>query len=185
MIKTGRLIPRPWVEADLPVLAAPVPAHSLAPVLAPVLAPALMQHFGQPALCDDTVERLERMQRFDREHGFSARTVVHKADGAVIGNCGLKPLVIPSPEPCDIETGWLIRRDCWGQGYAVKAATATLAPGLVLAPRVNAIAARTDIASQQVMAKLGMTHDAGLDFDHPDVAEGLAQRPHLTFAMAR
>lgn len=173
MIETARLILRPWVEADLPILA----AFSTDPVL--------MHHFGRPELLDDSVERLARMQRFDREHGFSFRAVVRKADGQVIGNCGLKPLTIPWPEPTDIEIGWLFRQDCWGQGYAVEAATPMLAQGLERAPRVIAITAATNIASQRVMQKLGMTHRESLDFDHPDVAEGHFARRHVTYAMDR
>ncbi len=171
IVETQRLQLRPWEQADLPTLA----AFSLDPVL--------MHHFGKADLLDDSVERLERMQRFDRELGFSFRAVVRKADGAIIGNCGLKPLTIPWSEPTDIEIGWLIRPDCWGQGYAVEAATPMLAMGLRLAPRVIAITARTNLSSQRVMAKLGMVHKEALDFDHPDVAEGHFARPHVTFVM--
>jgi RimJ/RimL family protein N-acetyltransferase len=172
VIETERLILRPWTEADLPILA----AFSTDPVL--------MHHFGRPELVDDSVERLARMQRFDSEHGFSFRAVVRKADGKVIGNCGLKPLTIAWPAPTDIEIGWLFRQDCWGQGYAVEAATPMLARGLEFAPRVIAITAASNDASQRVMQKLGMTHEPTLDFDHPDVAEDHFARPHVTYVKA-
>jgi RimJ/RimL family protein N-acetyltransferase len=125
------------------------------------------------------------MQRFDRELGFSFRAVVRKADGAIIGNCGLKPLTIPWPEPTDIEIGWLLRQDCWGQGYAVEAATPMLARGLSKAPRVVAITARSNGPSQRVMRTLGMVHRPELDFDHPDIAEGHFARPHVTYVKDR
>jgi RimJ/RimL family protein N-acetyltransferase len=173
VIETDRLILRPWEQADLPILA----AFSTDPVL--------MHHFGRAELVDDSVERLERMQRFDRELGVSFRAVVRKSDGLVIGNCGLKPLTIPWPEPTDIEIGWLFRQDCWGQGYAVEAATPMLARGLELAPRVIAITAASNVASQRVMQKLGMVRENSLDFDHPDVAEGHFARRHVTYVMQR
>lgn len=173
MIETERLLLRPWTEADLPILG----GFSTDPVL--------MHHFGRPELIDDSVERLARMQRFDREHGFSFRAVVRKADGQVIGNCGLKPLTIPWPEPTDIEIGWLFRQDCWGQGYAVEAATPMLAFGLDRAARVVAITATTNLASQRVMLKLGMHHESTLDFDHPDVAKGHFASRHVTYVMQR
>jgi RimJ/RimL family protein N-acetyltransferase len=173
VIETERLILRPWEQADLPILA----SFSTDPVL--------MHHFGRAELLDDSVERLERMQRFDREMGVSFRAVVRKSDGLVIGNCGLKPLTIPWPEPTDIEIGWLFRQDCWGQGYAVEAATPMLARGLELAPRVIAITAASNVASQRVMQKLGMAHEMSLDFDHPDVAEGHFARRHVTYVMHR
>ena len=173
MIETERLILRPWEEADLPILA----SFSTDPVL--------MHHFGRSALVDDSVERLERMQRFDRELGYSFRAVVRKADGLVIGNCGLKPLTIAWPEPTDIEIGWLFRQDCWGQGYAVEAATPMLADGLRRAPRVVAFTAATNMQSRRVMQKLGMAHAPELDFDHPDVAEGHFATRHVTYVMQR
>jgi RimJ/RimL family protein N-acetyltransferase len=173
VIETERLILRPWTEADLAVLG----QFSTDPVL--------MHHFGRAELVDDSLERLARMQRFDRELGFSFRAVVRKTDGAIIGNCGLKPLTVPWPEPTDIEIGWLLRQDCWGQGYAVEAATPMLEIGLSKAPRVVAITARSNGPSQQVMRRLGMVHRPGLDFDHPDVAEGHFARPHVTFVKDR
>jgi RimJ/RimL family protein N-acetyltransferase len=173
VIETERLTLRPWTQDDLPILA----SFSTDPVL--------MHHFGRPALVDDSVERLERMQRNDRELGFSFRAVVRKSDGLVIGNCGLKPLTIPWPEPTDIEIGWLIRQDCWGQGYAVEAATPMLALGLEFAPRVIAMTAKTNLPSQRVMQKLGMRHEMSLDFDHPDVAQGHFATRHVTYVIQR
>jgi ribosomal-protein-alanine N-acetyltransferase len=172
-METERLILRAWTEADLPILG----GFSTDPVL--------MHHFGRAELVDDSVDRLARMQRFDREHGFSFRAVVRKSDGLVIGNCGLKPLTIPWPEPTDIEIGWLFRQDCWGQGYAVEAATPMLAHGLAIARRVIAITAASNGASQRVMQKLGMAREPALDFDHPDVAEGHFARRHVTYVMQR
>ncbi len=169
MIETARLFLRPWTETDLPVL------RDFA------LDPVLMHHFGKTELTDDSVERLARMQRFQRELGFSFMAAMRKTDGAVIGNVGLKPLTIPWPEPTDIEIGWLIRPDCWSQGYAREAAEPMLAWGLTLAPRVVAITATGNTASRALMQRLGMDHAPELDFDHPDVAVGHVARPHVTY----
>jgi RimJ/RimL family protein N-acetyltransferase len=169
ILETERLTLRPWTEADLPLLA----AFSLDPVL--------MHHFGRAELVDDSRKRLERMQRHDRELGFSFRAAVLKSTGEVIGNVGLKPLTIPWPEPGDIEIGWLLKQSAWGRGYAREAAAAVLAYGLARAPRVVAITAATNLASRQVMEAIGMAHAPELDFDHPDVAEGHFARPHVTY----
>jgi RimJ/RimL family protein N-acetyltransferase len=59
VLETERLRLRPWREADLPVLRAIA------------MDPVLMAHFGRPALVDDTDARFERMQRWERERGFS------------------------------------------------------------------------------------------------------------------
>lgn len=173
ILETERLILRPWTEADLPFLSAVE------------LDPVLMHHFGRAELVDDSAERLERNQRFDRELGFTFKAVVRKSDGAVIGNCGLKPLTIPWPEPTDIEIGWLFQQDCWGQGYAREAAEAVLAWGLQLAPRVIAITAETNTPSWGLMLRLGMEHLPELGFDHPNVAEGNPHRRHRVHGKAR
>ncbi len=178
VLETERLILRPWTVADLPVLS----AFQLDPVL--------MHHFGKARLVDDSAERLERNQRFDRELGFTFKAVVRKADAEVIGNCGLKPItlppeILPLARPDDIEMGWLLRQDCWGKGYALEAATAVLDWGLSLAPRVIALTAATNVPSWGLMRRLGMAHLPEWDFIHPDVAEGHFAGPSVVYAKER
>jgi RimJ/RimL family protein N-acetyltransferase len=50
---------------------------------------------------------------------------------------------------------------------------------------VIAITAASNAASRRVMQKLGMRHEAALDFDHPDVADGHFARRHVTYVMQR
>ncbi|WP_199554828.1 GNAT family N-acetyltransferase [Sandaracinobacteroides hominis] len=177
-METGRLLLRPWTDADLPVLA----SFSLDPVL--------MRHFGKTELLDDSVERLERMERFRRELGYSFMAVVRKEDGAIIGNCGLKPItlppeVLPGARADDVEIGWLFRQDCWGKGYALEAASAAMAWGLELAPRVIAITAETNAPSWGLMERLGMRRLDGWDFEHPEVPEGHFARRHVAYGKER
>ncbi|MCG2840333.1 GNAT family N-acetyltransferase [Sandaracinobacter sp. RS1-74] len=178
VFETERLWLRPWVEADLPMLA----SFSLDPVL--------MRHFGRADLLDDSVERLQRMQRFDRELGFAFKAVVRKADGRIIGNCGLKPItlapeVMPLARAEDIEIGWLFRQDCWGQGYALEAASTMLEWGLSLGERVIALTAASNEASWGLMRRLGMAHMPDWDFDYPEVEEGHFARSTVVYAKER
>lgn len=178
LLETERLILRPWTEADLPILSAIQ------------LDPVLMHHFGKAELVDDSMERLERNQRFDRELGYTFKAVVRKADGKLIGNCGLKPItlapeVLPLARADDIEIGWLFLQSCWGQGYAREAASAVLEWGLSLAPRVVAITARSNAPSWGLMQRLGMVHMPAWDFDYPDVAEGHFARPSVVYGKER
>jgi RimJ/RimL family protein N-acetyltransferase len=46
---------------------------------------------------------------------------------------------------------------------------------------VVSFTAVTNVRSQRVMQKLGMTHDAADDFDHPNVPEGDPLRPHVLY----
>lgn len=178
VLETGRLLMRPWTQEDLPVL-----SHFCTD-------PVLMRHFGRAEIVDDSVERLARMQRFDAELGYAFKAVERKADGAIIGNCGLKPItlapeVLPLAQPDDIEIGWLFRQDIWGQGYAREAATAALDWGLSLSPRVIAITAYSNEASWGLMRRLGMEHLPDWDFDYPEVAEGHFARASLVHAKSR
>ena len=44
---------------------------------------------------------------------------------------------------------------------------------------------RTNVRSQAVMRRLGMTHDAADDFDHPRIAVGSPLRPHVLYRLRR
>jgi len=62
--------------------------------------------------------------------------------------------------PHDIELGYRLRRDAWGQGYATEGSRALLHKGFAELdlPRVVARTMLANVASQNVMRKLGMRH---------------------------
>lgn len=169
MIETARLLLRPWTEDDLPLL------------VAWNADPQVMHHFGRVRTADDVRARFGLMREWQATRGFSFWAVERKADGALIGNCGLKPLTVPWPQPDDIEIGWLLAPEAWGQGYASEAAAAALARGLHLAPRVIAMIAETNKASVAVAEAIGLERTPSLDFEHPDVPEG-PFRHHLVYS---
>ena len=54
--------------------------------------------------------------------------------------------------------------------------------------RMHSVYARCharNAGSAAVMERLGMAYRAGLDFDHPKLAEGDPLRRHVTYSMAR
>lgn len=171
MIETDRLLLRPWTEADLPHL------------VGWNADPRVTHHFGRPRTAADVRARFALMREWQATRGFSFWAVERKADGALVGNCGLKPLTVPWPEPSDIEIGWLLAPEAWGQGYAREAAAAALSTGLRLAPRVIAMIAETNKASIAVAEAIGLVTTPALDFDHPDVPEG-PFRHHLVYSKA-
>lgn len=173
MIETERLILRDWREADHPAM------YSMS------ADPEVMHFFNQtetPAECD---KRLKRMRGWSETLGYSFWAMQRKSDGVVVGNCGLKPLTIPWPEPTDIEIGWMLAKAYWGQGYAREAATAALSTGLTLAPRVIAMTSKGNAASWGLMLCLGMERMADLDFDHPEVPLDNPHRPHIVYGKRR
>jgi RimJ/RimL family protein N-acetyltransferase len=85
--------------------------------------------------------------------------------------------------PGVVEIGWRFHPDAWGQGYATEAAKAALAYGFetLKLPEIIAFTARTNLASQSVMRRIGMRHDPVRDFDHPGLAEDDPLRQHVVF----
>ena len=127
---------------------------------------------------DRGVRTLEDAQGYLRErvipsyerYGFGLWRVALKRDGQPIGMCGL--LQRPFLDVADI--GYAVLETMHGQGYAVEAATATLAyarDNLGLG-RIKAIVAPDNERSIHLLAKLGFVFDSTLTW--PDSAETVA-----------
>ena len=122
-----------------------------------------------------------------RAEGLGFWIVERRADGVVIGFCGLKRGDAHNPIDGEIEAGWIIARPYWRQGYALEAMEAALAWGWAHfdVPRIVAITSRINLKSQALMTRLGMARLADGDFDHALIAEGDPLRPMVTFAISR
>ena len=158
MIETDRLILRDWTEADI------------APFLLHTNRPAVMRWLGGVRTEAEQRESIGRMMRWQRERGFTFWVVERKADGELLGFCGLKIADTPdSPIEGMYEIGWRLREDAWGQGYAKEAAIASLdfAFATLGADRVVAITFAPNAASWGLMERIGMTRRPELDYDDP------------------
>jgi len=156
MIETERLILRDWTEADVE------------PFLRHTNTPAVMRWLGGVRTEADQRESIGRMMRWQEERGFTFWVVERKADGELLGFCGLKLADTPgSPIEGMHEVGWRLREDAWGQGYAKEAAIAALdfAFNRLGAERVVAITFPPNEASWGLMQRLGMTRRPELDYD--------------------
>ncbi len=156
-IETARLLLRDWRETDI----APFIHHTNTPVV--------MRWLGgvqTEAQLEDALRN--RMMRWQVERGFTFWAVERKADGALLGFCGLKIADTPgSPIEGEYEVGWRLREDAWGQGYAKEAAIASLdfAFERLGAARVVAITFIGNEPSWGLMERLGMTRRPELDYD--------------------
>ena len=157
MIETQRLILRDWREEDI------------APFIRHTNTEPVMRWLGGVKTEAEMRSIIEdRLIRWQRERGFTFWVVERKADGDVLGFCGLKIADTPgSPIEGDHEIGWRLREDAWGQGYAKEAASASLehAFGTLGAPYVVAITFIQNGASWGLMERLGMTRRPDLDYD--------------------
>ncbi|HEX6240227.1 MAG TPA: GNAT family N-acetyltransferase, partial [Polyangiales bacterium] len=88
--------------------------------------------------------------------------------------------------PC-VEVGWRLAAEHWGRGYATEAARAALETAFVHLglDEVVSFTAVENLRSRRVMERLGMSHDAAGDFEHPGVAKGHRLRPHVLYRMSR
>jgi RimJ/RimL family protein N-acetyltransferase len=176
MIRTGRLVLRPWREADKPAF------HAL------VNTPAMMAHFGGP------VEQAKHDLILDKQitqqalHGHCMWAVEIGETGELAGICGVRIGGHPgTPVPEELEVGWRIGEAYWGQGIAREAAQASIAWGWANTDRPR-IAAWTTISNRRswgLMERLGMQRRADLDFHHPDFAAGDPFGAMIVYAIDR
>src|SRR5689334_8975224 len=114
--------------------------------------PAVMRCLGGVQSIDDWTTGYQRLLGYQRAFGFTFCIVECKAASASLGMCGLKRVNAPGGDGIagEVESGWALREDAWGQGYAKEAAIASLdlAFGRFGAPRVGAITAEGNLPSQ-------------------------------------
>jgi RimJ/RimL family protein N-acetyltransferase len=185
-LRTERLILRDWRDEDL------------APFAALNADPAVMEWFPSVLSRAESDAAAARIRAELGERGFGLWAVEAPGVAPFLGFTGLSvvrfvaPFTRPAPrgeaKPGEVvEVGWRIARAYWGRGHAPEAARAALAFGfeqLGLAEIVS-FTAVGNAKSRRVMEKLGMTHDAADDFDHPSVPPGHRLRRHALYRIAR
>ena len=115
------------------------------------------------------------------------RAVVLRSDQATIGFCGLKPGAPDTPIEGMLEIGWMLAVPYWGAGYAREAAAAAVAWGWENRDddAIVAITAAGNAKSRLLMERLGMSHEPGMDFDHPLFAADDPRRRTVTYRITR
>ncbi|HIC80883.1 MAG TPA: N-acetyltransferase, partial [Kiloniellaceae bacterium] len=86
-----------------------------------------------------------------------------------------------------VEVGWRLAREYWGKGYATEGARACLRFGFeeLGLKEIVSFTATTNLPSQRVMQRLGMTHDPVGDFDHPALPKGHRLERHVLYRLRR
>ena len=107
LTETDRLLVRPFAEDDAAAL------HEI------LSEPLVMRHIEAPFSAEQT-------RSFLREYGLCrpprVYAVIRKSDGTLIGQLILHPW-----DEAATELGWILRRDCWGRGYAGELTEAIIA----------------------------------------------------------
>jgi ribosomal-protein-alanine N-acetyltransferase len=173
-VRTERLVLRTWCDSDR------------APFAALNADPVVMEFYSAPLTTAQSDAFVDRIEQAFAEHGWGLWAVEHVDCGAFIGYVGLAPARFEASFTPAVEIGWRLSRDHWGRGYATEGARAALEYGFTTLglEEIVSFTAPSNVRSQRVMQKLGMTRDPDGDFDHPNVAEGHPIRPHVLFRLA-
>jgi RimJ/RimL family protein N-acetyltransferase len=174
-LETERLLIRPMQPDD---------AEDLWQMLAP---PSTWEYIGPQAVrsLGDARTLVERKSAYHDRHGFSMWSVVERASGRAVGDCGLQ-LLEGGPE---VELGYHMAPAVRGGGYATEAARACLDAGLerLDLERIVAVAWPENAASIRVMQKAGMTFAGrGRHYGHETVVyEARLERSRSTASARR
>ena len=121
--------------------------------------PVVMRYItGRPDTREDAQAMIDRVKSRWAEFGYSWWGFIRQSDGELIGSGCIQHLNRDPAGP--LETGWRLRQDAWGQGYASEAARhmvgwafATLKPDLICA-----VCQPPNTPSSTVMERLGMRY---------------------------
>jgi RimJ/RimL family protein N-acetyltransferase len=174
-LTTDRLLLRQWRDSDRDPFAA-INAD-----------PAVMEHFPALQTREQSDALIDRQLPAIEERGWGLWALEVRETGEFIGFTGLS---VPSFEahfmPA-VEIGWRLAKGAWGNGYATEAARASLAHGFGPAglDAVVSFTTTTNLPSQRVMQRIGMTHDEAGDFDHPRLEAGHRLQRHVLYRIDR
>ena len=136
---------------------------------------------------DATDRMIERIERHFEHHGFGLFAAELRHDQTFVGFIGLAVPGFDAPFMPSVEIGWRLDAGHWGKGLATEGAREVLRYGFEEARLAGVVSftVPVNIRSRRVMEKLGMIHDPGDDFAHPNLPEGHAFRYHVLYRLSR
>ena len=119
--------------------------------------PRVMAAFGGELFTPAQMQGwLDRNLGHQAEYGYGLFSVIRKADGLLIGDCGLEQMTVAGQPVAEL--GYDFRSDAWGQGFATEAACAVrdYAFEVLKLPQLVSLIRMGNVASQRVAEKVGM-----------------------------
>jgi RimJ/RimL family protein N-acetyltransferase len=172
-LNTERLVLRAWRVSDR------------APYAVMNADPVVMRHFPSTLTPEESSAHVDRVEQHFAEHGFGLWAVEVPGEAPFIGFVGLDIPTFEAHFTPAVEIGWRLAKEHWGRGYAPEAATEVLrfAFDEACLDALVSMTTTTNLPSQRVMEKIGMTRDPADDFDHPRIAVGHRLRRHVLYRM--
>jgi RimJ/RimL family protein N-acetyltransferase len=120
------------------------------------------------------------------QRGYGLWALELRATREFIGFTGLDVPSFESHFTPAVEVGWRLARAAWGHGYATEAGRAALAFGFEEAglDEIVSLTSAVNLRSRAVMERIGMTHHAADDFDHPELEVGDSLSRHVLYRMS-
>ncbi|HEY4677839.1 MAG TPA: GNAT family N-acetyltransferase [Candidatus Angelobacter sp.] len=145
VLETSRLRLREFVSQDADALAA-----VLGDPVTMQYYPAAFEHKGVQEWIGKNIARYQR-------DGYGLWAMMLKSSGEVIGDCGC--VLQEVEDRNEVEVGYHVRRDLWGNGYATEAAKACMeyAFAKLGARRVISMIRPENLQSRRVAEKNGMS----------------------------
>jgi len=173
MIETARLILRPWRDSDLE------------PFAEQNADPFVMRFLVGPLTREQSDAYAAAAEAHRAETGYGKWAVEAPGVAPFIGAVGLSRVKFQASFTPAVEIAWRLHRHYWGKGYATEAAKAAIEDGFtrVGLNEIVALTTLTNLPSQRVMQRLGMTRT--LEFDHPALAAGNPLRCHVLYRLSR
>ena len=144
-VSTDRLVLRPFTEEDLDGWADIVADEETA------------RYIGGVQSRDDPWRSIAMYLGHWALRGYGQWAVERRVDGRFIGRAGLW---YPEGWP-ELEVGWTLAREAWGEGFATEAGAAAMEWGFSVRglPRIGAVIDADNSRSRAVAVRLGMSLD--------------------------
>jgi len=120
-------------------------------------------------------------------NGYGWWVVEIRGSAPFAGVIALQAVPFQAPFTPANEIGWRFAFEHWGKGYATEGARAALGFAFEKLDwhEVLAFTAASNIRSQRVMRRLGMTRDPRDDFDHPKIEADHRLRRHVLYRIRK
>ena len=119
--------------------------------------PRVMASFGVDLFTREQMEAwLRRNLDHQAEFGYGLLSIIHRADGLLVGDCGLEQMEVDGVRAAEL--GYDLRSDYWNQGLATEAAAAVrdYAFNVLQLPLLISLIRVGNVASKRVAEKTGM-----------------------------
>ena len=171
VIKTDRLILRPWLKEDF---------EPFAKLNADAV---VREYFSSTLVREESDASAKVISDAIEQNGWGFWAVSCPGVADFIGFIGLSQVPFTAHFTPAVEIGWRLAHEFWGRGYAPEGAQAALKYGFetLNLSEIVSFTTVTNERSQKVMRKIGMHHTPQDDFDYPKLVAGHPLIRHVLY----